>query len=447
MFIQNWWFTTLLENQYKYCPPLQDNIECDVLVIGGGMSGISAAAALLNKGLRVVVLEKNIIGGSTSGRSAGFMTPDSELELSQLVRRYGIEGAKEIWNIPTHGISLVKNYINEFGIDCDYRIQDSLLLGIGKGGYSVVKEEEEGRKEVGFTNQIVYDESELQKILNCSGFAGGIRYDNTFGFNPLQYLQGMKSVLIDNGMKVYESTEVNKIDGNTVRTDAGTVKAKEIIVAIDKMDTAISSLSKQIYHAQTFLSVSEPLSERQITELYPSGDDFQMWDNTLVYSYWRLIKGNRILLGGGSKATTFTPFMWNHANVISNVHSKFKRHFPALRNLNFIQYWPGMIDTSRDLLPIVVRDQTHSHIHYIQGIVGLPWASFCGDFVVRSIFNEAKGEDLKYYEYLSNNRPFALPMWLSKIITKPVLFALNNAWAKYYQKDGTNAIKPKSGEF
>jgi gamma-glutamylputrescine oxidase len=134
MFIQNWWFTTLLENQYKYCPPLQDNIECDVLVIGGGMSGISAAAALLNKGLRVVVLEKNIIGGSTSGRSAGFMTPDSELELSQLVRRYGIEGAKEIWNIPTHGISLVKNYINEFGIDCDYRIQDSLLLGIGKGG-------------------------------------------------------------------------------------------------------------------------------------------------------------------------------------------------------------------------------------------------------------------------------------------------------------------------
>ena len=61
MIIQNWWFTTLLEHKYKVCPPLQKDIECDVLIIGGGMSGISAAAAFINKGLNVVVIEKNII--------------------------------------------------------------------------------------------------------------------------------------------------------------------------------------------------------------------------------------------------------------------------------------------------------------------------------------------------------------------------------------------------
>lgn len=98
MINQNWWFTTLLIKQFKYCPPLNKSIKCDVLIVGGGLSGISAAAEFLNKGLSVVMIEKNIVGGSSTGKSAGFLTPDSELELHQLVRRYGIDAAKDIWD-------------------------------------------------------------------------------------------------------------------------------------------------------------------------------------------------------------------------------------------------------------------------------------------------------------------------------------------------------------
>jgi gamma-glutamylputrescine oxidase len=447
MIIQNWWFTTLLEHPYKSCPVLQKNIECDVLIIGGGMSGMSAAAGLMNKGLKVVLIEKNIVGGSTSGRSAGFMTPDSELELSQLVRRYGVKGAQEVWGIPTRGINLVRDYIKTYQVECDYREQESLFLGIGKSGFNIVKEEEQCRKEVGFTNQKVYDETALKSVLNCEGFSGAICYDDTFGINPLQYLQGMKNVIIDAGVQVFESTGVNNIEDHTAYTDAGSIKAKEIIVAIDKLDKDFNPLSKEIYHAQTFLSVSEPLSDKQIAELLPSGNDFQMWDNTLVYSYWRVIHGNRILLGGGNAISTFAPTAWNKESVISKVQNRFKKHFPMLKNLNFIQYWPGMIDTSRDLLPILVRDEKNPHVHFIQGIVGLPWASFCGDFVARNLLHTEGDDDSKYYEYLSNRRNFSMPIWLQKVIPKPVLFALNNGWAKYYQKDSQNILKEKSGEF
>jgi len=447
MIIQNWWFTTLLEHKYKVCPPLQKDIECDVLIVGGGMSGISAAAAFINKGLNVVVIEKNIIGGGTTGKSAGFMTPDSELELSQIVRRYGIKGAKEIWEIPTYGIKLVDDYIKKYDIKCDYRNQDSLFLGTGKNGINVVKEEEHGRKEVGFTNQKVYNESELKTIVNCNDFAGGIRYDDTFGFNPLQYLQGMKTVLIDNGIQIFESTEVNKIVDHTAYTDAGSIKAKDIIVAIDKMTDDFNKLSNEIYHAQTFLSVSEPLSDKLVSELLPSGEDFQMWDDTLVYSYWRLINENRLLLGGGNAITTFTPFMWNHNNVIGGVHDRFKKHFPVLKDLNFIQYWPGLIDTTRDLLPIVIRDEKNPNIRIIQGAVGLPWASFCGDFVAKNILDTEGDADSKYFEYLSNRRNFSFPIWMQKIISKPVMFALSNGWAKYFQKDSSNILHEKENEF
>lgn len=113
---QNWWITTLMINAYTYCPPLTKSIKCDVLIVGGGFSGVSAAAEFLRKGLSVVLIEKNIIGGSSSGRSAGFLTPDSELELHQLVRRYGTKAAAEIWEAPCRGIERIVETIKKHDI-------------------------------------------------------------------------------------------------------------------------------------------------------------------------------------------------------------------------------------------------------------------------------------------------------------------------------------------
>jgi len=104
---QNWWFTTLLVTRHTYCPPLDKDIKCDVAIVGGGFAGVSAAAQFLRKGLKVVLIDKNIIGGSSSGRSAGFLTPDSELELHQLCRRYGNQAAREIWDAPLRGIDII----------------------------------------------------------------------------------------------------------------------------------------------------------------------------------------------------------------------------------------------------------------------------------------------------------------------------------------------------
>ena len=141
MINQNWWFTTLLVKQFTYCPPLNKDIKCDVLVVGGGMSGISAAAEFLRQGLKVVVIDKNIIGGSSTGRSAGFLTPDSELELHQLVRRYGVEAAREIWEMPCRGIDRLVENIKKFEVECGLLKQDSLFLGLGKSGKEAVVDE------------------------------------------------------------------------------------------------------------------------------------------------------------------------------------------------------------------------------------------------------------------------------------------------------------------
>ncbi|MBS1776277.1 MAG: FAD-binding oxidoreductase [Bacteroidetes bacterium] len=447
MIVQNWWITTALKHNDGLCLPLKQNIECDILIVGGGMSGISAAAAFIGKGLKVVVLEKNVLGGSSSGRSAGFLTPDSELELSQLVRRYGLKKAREIWDIPTKGITKIKQNVERFGLSCDFRVQDSLFLGIGKSGWKDVKDEMESRHAVGFTNQQLYDRKTLSKLIQSEGYSGGVVYDDCYGINPFQYLQGMKKVLIENNIQVYESTEVKQIKDNVAYTHAGSVKAQTIICAIDKMQHSFNPVADEVFHAQTFLSISEPLNDKELHDLFPSGKEYQMWDNTLVYSYWRLVDGNRLLLGGGSALTSFAKHAHYKPDVISGVHQNFKKHFPYLKKIQFIQYWPGLIDTTRDLLPTIVRDKSNPNLHFILGVVGLPWASFCGNFLAENILGTAHTDDQKYFTYLSDRRYFALATYWEKILGKSILFSLNNLWAKYYQKDEKHQFGENDQDF
>jgi gamma-glutamylputrescine oxidase len=79
-------------------PPLSSDIRTDVVVVGGGIAGLTCAQALNEQGRRVVLLEKDYCGSGASGRSSGFITPDSEMELSSLVRSRGPERAKRLWH-------------------------------------------------------------------------------------------------------------------------------------------------------------------------------------------------------------------------------------------------------------------------------------------------------------------------------------------------------------
>jgi gamma-glutamylputrescine oxidase len=446
MILQNWWFTSLLPHNYPPIRSLTDELEVDVLVIGGGMTGVSAAAAFIGKGVKVALIERNVLGGSSTGRSAGFLTPDSELELSQLERRFGTKGAVSLWNVPVSGTRLILDRVKRYGIACDLIQQDSLFVGLGSSGKKDIEEERKSRDAAGFESRI-YDQAGLRSVLGTARHNAAVRYGGTYGISALQYVQGMKRVLIENGIMVFEATEARKIDGHVVETHAGKITADRIIVAIDKMEPGFSHFAGEVYHAQTFLSVSEPLSASEFKGLYPSGEQFQCWDNSLVYSYWRMMGTGRLLLGGGSALTTFMNHWDNSPRVIQGVIRDFKKCFPALKRLRFIQYWPGLIDTTRDLLPTIVRDAQAPHIHFAFGIVGLPWASYCGDFIGRVLLGEAREDELKYYSYFSDRRYFFLPAALQKVFGKAMVFSLNNAWAKYEQVDVSRKLKYSDADF
>ena len=174
-----------------------------------------------------------------------------------------------------------------------------------------------------------------------------------------QCLQGLKDLLIDNGMQVFESTEMERLEDHTAYTHAGSVTADNIIVAVDKLTDSISPLADETFHAQTFLSVTEPLTDKELRILFPSGEQMQCWDSKLVYSYFRLTADNRLLLGGGTPVTTFLKDAYNNPGIIRRIIKDFRSHFPELNDLSFIQFWPGQIDMTRDLLPVIARPPEH----------------------------------------------------------------------------------------
>ena len=100
-----------------------------------------------------------------------------------------------------------------------------------------------------------------------------------------------------------------------------------------------------------------------------------------------------------------------------------------------MQFWPGQIDATRDLLPTIAKPAGQPHIRFIFGSVGIPWAAFTGSFTARNILGVADEDYQKYFNYFSNERKFFLPSGLGKVIGKPLLFSLTNSWAKFFQVD------------
>ena len=127
---QNRRYLSLLDvnEQLDICKPLETTIDTDYLVIGGGVAGLHAAQALIEKKCKVVLIEKNICGGGMSGRSGGFLTPDSELGLRQIEKKLGSVIAEKIWKFGESGQHAIVRNIKDHNLNCDLRDQDSLLL-------------------------------------------------------------------------------------------------------------------------------------------------------------------------------------------------------------------------------------------------------------------------------------------------------------------------------
>lgn len=425
MLYENWLHTGSLNIKTRYCPPLQGDLRCDCLVIGGGFAGLHAALRLVDSGKDVILIEKRICGGGSSGQSGGFLTPESEEDLRQLINTYGEKRANTLYKIPQEGVKLILNTATKYGFDCDLRKQDSLYLSIKKSHNEKIEEEAETREERGMPYEL-YSKTNLKKVHPGKGYTMGLKYPGSYGINSFAYCQEMKNLLLKKGVRIFEDSEVEKIEGNTAKTHLGSVTSKNILICIDKMKTEFNEeVSKKIYHVQTYLAVSEPLSKKEMKSLFPKGE-LMCWDTRMEYIHYRPVAGNRIVVGGSTPWATYYPKYLYSPRAIEKFIGDLKRGFPEIKDVRFTHYWSGLIDITKDFVPIVDYDKNNKSIQYAMGCAGLNWAAYCGDYIARKVIDPKNTEDLS--EFTRMDRKFVLSEKIQKIFGKRITFSLSHLY-------------------
>lgn len=181
---------------------LKDNIEVDVLIIGGGITGISTAYHLSDSNLRICLVEKNNISSGVTSKTTGKLTYLQNLVYSNICDYYSIDVAKKYYDSQKLAIKLVESIIKNNNIDCDYMRQKSYLFASQREDIQKVKREKELLEKFGAK---IGDVKKLP--INIHNYYG-ISVTDTAYFHPVKYLNELVKICVSKGLKVYENTTI-----------------------------------------------------------------------------------------------------------------------------------------------------------------------------------------------------------------------------------------------
>lgn len=406
--------------------PLRRDRKFDIVVVGGGMAGLSAAQSFAQKGLKVALLEQYYCGSGASGKSSGFITPDAELSLSDFTNKFGKTRAKNIWELITSGVHTIKNNIHTNSLDCDYLIEDTLIVANSRFTIKQIKQEHKTRLEMGYESNY-YNQQQLPTIIGSEKYFAGVSYSGNFAINSYAYCQGIKKVLQEIGVEIFEETPVLELTDTGVRTQYAQIKADYTIVCTDRFVPDLCKLQNEVYHAQNFLLISQVLTDEQIKLIFPQ-KKLMAWDTDIIYTYFRLTGDNRLIVGGGSVLNTYAKNEIHHSKYIYNkLTHYFNKKFPNVC-IQFEQFWPGLIGLSKDIMPIAGFDKDQKNIYYITACAGLPIAAALGNYSAERIVNKYTEFDDIFDPY----RKYPIGSIAQSIIGTKAAFALSNLKAKFF---------------
>ncbi|MDP3725644.1 MAG: FAD-binding oxidoreductase [bacterium] len=410
--------------------PLTENISTDVVVVGGGVAGLTVADRLSREGKHVVLLERDFCGAGASGKSSGMVAQDSELGLAGLIEHCGPEDAKLLWEFVGGGLEIMRRNIKEHGIECDYQEQDYVFMANNRRGFRKVMDEYKSRKLLGYEGRL-YDKKTVSNIIGSRKYVGALRYPGTFALNSYLYVQGMREILLKRGVKIFEGTEVTDFDnkGVVVRGGAYRVLAEQIVLCVDRFLPEFKRFKKDVYHIETYLTISKPLKEEDAQRLFPSGNII-VADSDMIYQYYRITGDRRLLLGGGDYLTTYAYTQSKKPeHIIPKLTRYMKKKFPGF-NIEVEYVWPGLLGVSKDLVPLMGVDRVLPNVYYITTATGLAWATALGNYIGEKIL-EGRSD---YDEVFSLYRKFPFDPFmrmLQPLTTTPMAFGLSHAFVEY----------------
>ena len=332
--------------------PLVGEAQADLVVVGGGATGLSAALHAARGGARVILLEGGRIGWGASGRNGGQIIPGLRKGAVELAAAYGRERARALFDLALEARALVLGLIDDYAIDCDLRLRGHLLGAVKPGQVRDFEAEVRALDEVmDCRDAHVLDAAQTRAEVDTS-YHGALVDTQGGHLHTLNYTLGLARAAAAEGAVLHEGTRATGLTrtagGVSVRTDRGAVLARAVLLAGDALMEGVDArVGGRIMPVANYLVTTAPLSDAAAL----IANDMAVSDARFVVNYYRRTADDRLLFGGGERYTRMPP-----ADIAAFVRPFLERTFPQLRGVALTHAWGGLVSVTMSRLPDIGRD-------------------------------------------------------------------------------------------
>jgi gamma-glutamylputrescine oxidase len=370
--------------------PLSGDVTCDVIVVGGGFTGLSAALELAKTGYKVIVLEAKHIGFGASGRNGGQICTGFSPGQQRLESQVGKADARKCFDIAEEAKQLIEERIAEHNIECD--LQWGYLHCIPKPKQmSMLQGWIDEYESLDYRGCELLSRDQLQAKLGSSLYHGAMREPRSGHLHPLNYLLGLARAATKAGAIIHEQSRVIELDTGSkpwARTAHGKVTAQYMILGMNGyLGKSVKQLTGRIMPVTSFIVTTEPLGENRAKSLIR--DNEAVADTNFILNYFRRTADNRLLFGGRANYSTLEP-----ADVGTEMKASMLKVFPQLSDVKIDHAWGGYIAITSNRIPDCGRlSPTVYYAHGYSG-QGLALAQMYGKLMAEAIRGVAERFDL-----------------------------------------------------